>query len=78
MHKVNLTHEHESLVGGVEFSAPNLFSAYRLTWAFIQTEGRRDSTYRIECNGDAMVCKKTISIDAVKGFFRDCLTEGVK
>lgn len=75
MYKVALSHESPQLIGGVEFSSSNIFSAYRLTWAYIQSEGQRDSRYRIDCNGDAMVCSQTVSIDAIKGFFRDCLVE---
>lgn len=76
MFQVTLSHEAPDLIGGVEFAARDLFSAYRLTWAYIQTEGGLDSFYRIECNREAMGCKQTISIDAIKSFFLAVPVEG--
>lgn len=69
MFNVSIIHQSDMLIGGVEFSAPNLFSAYRLAWSYIKTDGSDDSTYRIDCNGKQMCCKRTINIDAVKQFF---------
>ena len=75
MFKVSLNHTASSAQGGVEYTAPNVFSAYRLAFAYIQIEGYIDSTFLIECNGEQMTCSKVISRDLIKSFFQHIVAE---
>lgn len=76
MFAVDIEHESKLVAGFVKFTASDLFSAYRLSYAFIKSDGVQESVFTIRCNGDRLVCGKSVWPLQLKNFFNDIQTEG--
>lgn len=69
MFNIQIKHECALMVGGVQFTANDVFSAYRLASAYIETNGMRDSIFTVECGKFSINLRKGDSESIMRNWF---------
>lgn len=74
MADVSIKHESPFAIGGVDFFAPNPFSAYTLAYAYIRCEGEAGSIFTITASGHTREFYKGATRESVRAFILDAFT----
>lgn len=71
MFNIQIKHECALMIGGVQFivADKDVFSAYRLASAYIETNGMRDSIFTVECGKFSINLRKGDSESTMRNWF---------